>query len=80
MSYRPNEKEWLRTRNKYFEPNQPKAPYYKTRQLDYEAGADALLEALRNEGVFTYGNHTPDIELDDAPEESGYWCFIPEED
>ncbi len=45
----------------------------------FEAGADAMLEALKDRGVFTYGNHTPDIELDDAPEESGYWVFIPEE-
>lgn len=46
---------------------------------DYEAGADAMLEALKEIGVFTYGNHTPDINLNDAPEVSGYWCFIPEE-
>jgi len=47
--WRPANKEWERTRNKYFEPNQPKAPYYKTRQLDYEAGADAMLEGLAKE-------------------------------
>ena len=45
----------------------------------FEAGADAMLEALRESGVFTYGNHTPDIDLGDAPEESGYWVFIPED-
>jgi len=44
----------------------------------YEAGADTMLKALRDKGVFTYGNHTPDIELCDAPQVSGYWCFIPE--
>ena len=42
----------------------------------YGAGADAMLEGLKDDGVFTYGNHTPDI--DDAPEVSGYWVFIPE--
>ena len=49
------------------------------RENAYEAGADAILEALRDGGIFTYGNHTPDIDLDDAPDESGYWVFIPEE-
>ena len=41
------EKEWIQQRNKYFELNPPKKPYYKTRQIDYEAGADAILKALR---------------------------------
>lgn len=45
----------------------------------YEKGAEAMLLALKDKGKFTYGNHTPDIDLDDAPEISGYWCFIPEE-
>ncbi|KKN29269.1 hypothetical protein LCGC14_0845750 [marine sediment metagenome] len=44
-----------------------------------EIGADAYEEALKEAGVFTYGHHTPDIRLDDAPEESGYWVFIPDE-
>ena len=37
---------WVKERNTYFEQNQPQKPYYKTRQRDYEAGADAMLEAL----------------------------------
>ena len=45
----------------------------------FEAGADAMLGALKKDGVFTYGNHTPDIELNDAPEVSGFWCFIPKD-
>jgi hypothetical protein len=45
-----------------------------------EAGADAMLEALKEDGVFTYGCHTPDINLGNAPNESGYWVFIPEEE
>ena len=49
------------------------------RENSYEAGADAYEEALKKSGVYTYGNHTPDIDLDGAPEESGYWCFIPQE-
>ena len=44
----------------------------------YEAGADAMLEGLKSRGVFTYGYHTPDIDLHDVPERSGYWCFIPD--
>ncbi len=55
-------------------------PGYKTMTGQaFEAGADAILEALKKSGVYTYGNHTPDIDLDGAPEESGYWCFIPQE-
>jgi len=37
---------WIRQRNKYFEYNQPKEPYRKTRQSDYEAGADAMYSVL----------------------------------
>ena len=46
--------------------------------LAFEAGASAMLEGLTAEGVFTYGLHTPDIDLEDAREVSGYWVFIPE--
>lgn len=53
---------------------------YNMQGLAFEAGADAMLEGLKKEGVYTYGNHTPDIELEDAPEVSGHWCFIPEEE
>jgi len=49
------------------------------REQAFEAGADAYEEALKKEGIFTYGHHTPDISLDDAPSESGYWVFIPVE-
>ena len=44
MDWRPDK--WAYQRNRYFKHNQPKPPYYKTRQLDFEAGADAMLEAL----------------------------------
>jgi len=72
--------EWVKQRNIFFETHQPKKPYYKTREIDYEAGADAMLEELRGKGVFTYGHHAPDIALDDAPDViSGYWVFIQEE-
>ena len=47
---------------------------------NFEAGADAMLGMLRAKGKFTYGCHTPDIDLADAPEASGYWVFIPEEE
>ena len=44
----------------------------------FEAGADAMLEGLKEEGIFTYGaGHYPDIEV--PKEVSGYWCFIPDE-
>ena len=44
------------------------------RAEDYEAGADAMLEKLKDSGTFTYGYHSPDI---DDQEVSGYWVFIP---
>ena len=45
----------------------------------FEMGADAIITALKDEGVYTYGNHTPVIPLEDAKEDSGYWCFLPDE-
>ena len=42
----------------------------------FEAGADAMLEKLKDSGTFTYGYHSPDI---DDQEIGGYWVFIPEE-
>ncbi len=45
----------------------------------FESGADEYERCLREEGVFTYGHHTPEIELSDAKEVSGYWVFIEEE-
>ncbi len=47
--------------------------------IAYEAGADAILKSLKEDGVFTYGHHTPDIPLEDSKEVSGYWVFIPDE-
>ncbi len=37
---------WVREQSIYFERNQPVSPYYKTREKDYESGANAILEAL----------------------------------
>ena len=54
-------------------------PYGDGQRWAFELGADAMLKWMRKYGVFTYGNHTPDIDINDAPEVSGYWCFIPEE-
>lgn len=43
--WRPKEG-WAHQRSEYFEANQPVKPYHKTRQKDYETGADAILEGL----------------------------------
>ena len=43
-------KGWVNQRNRYLEQNQPPPPYYKTRQKDYEAGADAYEKALQARG------------------------------
>jgi len=42
--------DWVKKRNKYFESHQPPELRYKTRQLDYEAGADAIFEFAKEEG------------------------------
>jgi len=42
-----------------------------------ECGTDAILKELRNEGTHF---SVKDIDLCDAPEESGYWVFIPDEE
>ena len=44
--WRPDNKEWVRQRNIYFQRNNLPRPYYKIRQKDFEAGAAALLDAL----------------------------------
>ncbi len=53
-------------------------PYYEG-EVDegIEAGADAMLEKLKDSGTFTYGHHSPDI---GDQEISGYWVFIPDEE
>ena len=48
MTWRPKEG-WAHRRSEYFEQNQPVKPYRQTRQKDYEAGADTMLEALKKE-------------------------------
>jgi len=50
MSWRP--KDWIKERNIFFETHQPIAPYYKTREIDYEASADAMLRALKKEAIY----------------------------
>jgi len=37
---------WVKQRNIFLERNQPLAPHYRSRQRDYEAGADMMLESL----------------------------------
>ena len=44
--WRPEKKEWERQRSEFFESHQQKNRWGKTRQLDYEAGADAILREL----------------------------------
>ena len=76
MRYRP--KDW---KNPYTEENSEIAIIVESGPMPdeaFEAGADAMLEGLKEEGIFTYGaGHYPDIEV--PKEVSGYWCFIPDE-
>ena len=48
MIYKPHYRpvDWIKDRNMFFERTQPIAPHHKTRQKDYETGADAVLETL----------------------------------
>ena len=82
MSWRP--KGWVNQRNRYLNQNQPPPPYYKTRQKDYEAGADAILKELKREAV--YINYTgqettsePSVFSLVVPNKKG-WLVLIEED
>jgi len=44
----------------------------------YEAGADAILKALKREGKYTDGT-APTLSIDVLPEQKGWLVFIPEE-
>ena len=59
MKWRPDKKEWVKKRSVFLESHPPEAPYYKTRQIDYEAGADAMLETQRQKGL--YGEYGEDF-------------------
>ena len=47
-------KRWAHNRSEYFEHNQSVKSHHKTRQKDYEAGADAIIEALKKEGEYLH--------------------------
>ena len=78
MSWRPKE-DWAHQRSEYFEYNQPIKG--KSRQRDYEAGADAMLKEL-------IGGRSSLMKADISfvvggllryPLIRGYWVFIPKE-
>ena len=80
MSYRPDD--WIKQRSKFFEENQQENRWGKTRQLDYETGADAMLEELKRKGQHVDRKTT--ITNNQNPEtfyqfESGWLVFIPDE-
>lgn len=76
--WRPK-KGWVKERNIFFEIHQPLLPYYKTRQIDYEAGADALLEAIKGLGEYTeYGK--PTIIKGMTENNKGWLVFIEDEE
>ncbi len=50
---------WANKRSEYFESHQEKNRWGKTRQLDYEAGADARWEALMKYRVKMPPDFTP---------------------
>ena len=68
--------DWVRKRNIFFEKNQPLRPYYKTRQIDYEAGADAILKSLLEHSVLTYTQFM----FEGKNLGAGIVCFIPDEE
>ena len=44
--WRPKDRAWMAKRSIFFGQNQPTRPHYKTRQRDYEAGADEMMAGL----------------------------------
>ena len=71
MQYRPN-----RWENPHSNNPDPDKVYMWTRHDDFEAGADAMLEGLKKEGVYRES-----VWPFDAPRQktNGHWCFIPED-
>ena len=45
----------------------------------YEAGADAILEALKEEGKYTEGK-APTLSINVLPEQKGWLVFIPDKE
>lgn len=58
---------WAKARTEFFEAHQRKNRWGKARQIDYEAGADAMLEAIWKmakespTGTFTFDTNTVNI-------------------
>lgn len=50
--WRPDEKKWVKRRTEFFEAHPKTNRWGKTKQLDYEAGADGMLEALQKSSNF----------------------------
>ena len=46
---------WAHERNDYFQRNSSINRWGKSRQKDYEAGADAIIESLKKEGQYVQG-------------------------
>ena len=46
MDWRPDKKEWANQRREFFESCQQKNRWGKSRLMDYEAGADAMLKEI----------------------------------
>lgn len=67
MDWKPKES-WVRERNIFLETHQPKKPYYKTREIDYEAGADAMAKEVEKSFAPRY------VQNEEGEwEQSGWW-------
>ena len=71
--------EWVKQRNIYFESHQEKNRWGKTRQLDYEAGADADREALKKQG-YRISDKTVMATAPIFKQGNGWLVFIEEEE
>lgn len=69
MSWRP--KNWLKLYRKFYRTGES-----STRET-YEAGADAVLEALKVDGKHTDGK-APTLSINVRPEQQGWLVFIPD--
>lgn len=81
MKWRPNEKEWREIRNKYLNENTMLALSIEN-VATYEAGADAVLEALRLNGKWLEADKTGEYFFLQLPpiKGNGKLVFIPDDE
>ena len=80
MSFRP--KGWDKTKDEYLANDKPNSSgiYNDDFTAGFEAGADAMLKALRQQGATFGEHHTKGVVRYLASHNPGTFLFIPDED